>query len=82
MFKVIEVFKIKNMLSVTVEGEPNKINNRTVFIDENGNEYKVISVALEKYNEPRDISRLTTFLIDLCDLKADTELFIAYKSRL
>ena len=77
MFMVVDVFIIENMLSVTVEGEPNKINNQTILIDKSGNKYKVISVAFEKYNNPHDISRFTTFLTNICDLKKGTVLFIA-----
>ncbi|MBQ2616138.1 MAG: hypothetical protein IJF90_04715 [Synergistaceae bacterium] len=76
MLRVVELFRVGAFLSVTVEGDTKKINNESKMVDKDGNEYNVISVAFERYNNPHDISRFATFLTNPCDLKEGTELFV------
>lgn len=75
MLKVIETLKIGNLLSVTVEGNPNEIKNGAVFVDKNGDRHTVKSIALERFDNPHDISRFTTFLTEFCELKKGSILF-------
>lgn len=75
MLKVVDTLKVGNLLSVTVEGNPNEIKNNAIFVDKNGVPHTVKSVALERFANPHDISRFTTFLTELCELKKGTFLF-------
>lgn len=77
MLKIVDIFKVGSLLSVTVEGNADGIKNGTRLVDKNGNEYTVISVGMAKYDDPHDISRYTTFLISPCSLEKGTELYTA-----
>lgn len=73
MFEVIEAFKIGNMLSVTLNGSCGKLKNNSKVIDDHNNIYQIISIAMIENNNPSDISKTTTILLPLCDLrKGDT----------
>lgn len=65
------------MLSVTLEGSCNDIKNGSKLIDGSGNTITVISVAMTRYEDPTDISKSTTVMVNSCDLKKGTELSIA-----
>lgn len=52
MFKVLDVFKIGDMLSVTLDGKCEKLKNGTKLCDKSGRIYEVVSVAMIRYNEP------------------------------
>lgn len=77
MLKVLDVFPIGNMLSVTLEGPCENIKNGCKLVDSNGNKVIVISVAMTRHNNPDDINKSTTIMVDSCPLKKGTELFIA-----
>lgn len=77
MFKVLDVFKIGDRLSVTLDGICDEIKNGTKLIDEKGILHNVISVAMTSNNNPNDISKSTTILIADCNIKKDAELSIA-----
>lgn len=73
MFEVIEAFKIGNMLSATLNGSCEKLKNNSKVIDDHNNIYQIISIAMTENNIPSDISKTTTILLPLCDLrKGDT----------
>ena len=74
MLRIIDISNVGNYISVTVEGNADKIHNNYKLIDEYGNMHTVISVGLEKYNDPHDISKYTTFLTEPCSLKVGTKL--------
>ena len=71
MFKVLDVFKIGDMLSVTLDGKCEMLKNGTKLYDE------VVSVAMTRYNDPSDIAKSTTVLLKACDIETGSELFIA-----
>ena len=77
MFKVLDVFKIGDMLSVTLDGKCEMLKNGTKLYDKSGRTYEVVSVAMTRYNDPSDIAKSTTVLLKACDIKTGSELFIA-----
>ena len=77
MLKVLDVFPIGNMLSVTLEGPCEKIKNGCKLVDSNGNAVVVVSVAMTRHNNPADISKSTTVMVNSCQLKKGTELSFA-----
>ena len=77
MFKVFDVFKIGDMLSVTLDGKCEMLKNGTKLYDKSGRTYEVVSVAMTRYNDPSDIAKSTTVLLKACDIKTGSELFIA-----
>lgn len=77
MFKVLDVFKIDDMLSVTLDGKCETLKNGTKLYDKSGRTYEVVSVAMARYNEPLDIAKSTTVLLKACSIETGAELFIA-----
>lgn len=77
MFKVLNVFKVGNMLSVTLDGKCEMLKNGIRLYDKNGRTYEVVSVAMTRYKDPSDIAKITTVLLKDCDIKTGSELFIA-----
>lgn len=77
MYRVLDVFPIGAMLSVTLEGSCDEIKNGSRLIDENGNTFVVQSVAMTRHENPSDITKSTTVLISKCNLEKGTELSIA-----
>lgn len=49
MFKVLDVFKIGDMLSVTLDGKCEMLKNGTKLYDKSGRTYEVVSVAMTRY---------------------------------
>ena len=49
MFKVLDVFPIGNMFSVTLEGSCDNLKNGSKLIDDNGNTVVVVSVAMTRH---------------------------------
>ena len=76
MFKVLDVFPIGNMLSVTLEGSCDGLKSGSKLTDSNGNTVVVASVAMTRHNDPSDIKKSTTVMVDPCQLKKGSELFI------
>lgn len=77
MLKVLDVFPIGNMLSVTLEGPCNNVKNGCKLIDSNGNTIVVVSVAMTRYNNPNDINASTTVMVNSCKIEKGSELSIA-----
>ncbi len=77
MFKVLDVFKIGDMLSVTLDGKCEKLKNGTKLHDKSGRIYEVVSVAMIRNNEPSEIAKSTTVLMKACNIETGSELFIA-----
>lgn len=77
MLKVLDVFKIGDMLSVTLEGNCENIKNGTSLADEKGILHNVLSVAMTRNNNPQDIAKSTTILIASCDIQKGSRLSIA-----
>lgn len=77
MLKVLDVFPIGNMLSVTLEGSCENLKNGSKLIDNNGNTIVVISVAMTRHENPFDIDKSTTVIINNCQLQKGAELSIA-----
>ena len=77
MLKVIDVFPIGDMLSVTLEGPCNGLKNGSKLIDGKGNTINVISVAMIRNDNPADIFKSTTVMVKSCQLQKGTELSIA-----
>jgi len=74
---VLDVFKIGDMLSVTLDGKCEMLKNGTKLYDKSGRTYEVVSVAMTRYNDPSDIAKSTTVLLKACDIETGSELFIA-----
>lgn len=77
MLKVVDMLKIGNMLSVTVEGNCAEIKNGSKLVDDNGKVYLVNSVGMASFENPHDISKLTTLLVTPDTLSKGTNLSIA-----
>lgn len=77
MLKVLDVFPIGKMLSVTLEGSCEDIKSGCKLVDSSGNTVVVLSVAMPRHNTPADINKSTTVMINSCTLKKGTELSIA-----
>ncbi len=77
MLKVLDVFPIGAMLSVTLDGACKNIRTGSRLIDQNGNEIVVNSVAMTRNDNPEDISKSTTILVKQCNLEKGAELSIA-----
>ncbi|MCR4889050.1 MAG: hypothetical protein K5979_07735 [Ruminococcus sp.] len=77
MLKVLDVFPIGTKLSVTLNGACENIKNGTKLIDSHGNIIIVDSVAMTRNDEPSDISKSTTILVNKCDISEGEELSIA-----
>lgn len=77
MFEVIEVFQIGDMLSITLNGSCEKLKNNSKVIDDHDNIYQIISIAMTENNNPSDISKTTTILLPLCDLRKGDTLHIS-----
>ena len=76
MFKVLDVFPIGNMFSVTLEGSCDGLKNGSRLTDNNGNTVVVASVAMTKYENPTDFNKNTTVMVDSCQFTKGSELFI------
>ena len=74
MFEVLDTLKIGSNLSVTLSGKCDDVKNGSMLIDEKGNVYNVISVAMTRYDNPADIAESTTLLVMPCTLKKGEKL--------
>lgn len=77
MYRVLDVFPIGTMLSVTLEGACDKLANGSKLIDANGNIIVIQSIAMTRHDNPSDISKSTTVLVNSCDVQKGSELSIA-----
>ena len=77
MLKVIDIFRMGDKLSVTIEGKCEQLKNGSKLIGNDNRIYEVISVAMTRNNNPEDFSKTTTVLMPFCDIKAGTEFRIA-----
>lgn len=77
MFEVMNVLKIGNKLSVTLQGKCESIKNGSKLKDTSGRIYDVISVGMTRYNDPKDITKNTSVLITPCTLSKGTQLYMA-----
>ena len=78
MLKVIDIFRIGDKLSVTIEGRCEQLKNGSKLIDNDNNKiYEVISAAMTRNNNPEDFSKTTTVLMPFCDIAEGIELEIA-----
>ena len=77
MYRVLDVFQIGNMLSVTLEGICEKLATGSKLVDSKGNIIVVQSVAMTRHDKPSDISKSTTILVNPCDVQKGSELSIA-----
>lgn len=76
MFKVLDVYKIGDMISVSLHGNCEMIKNGTKLKDKNNRIYNVISVAMTSYNENSPISNNLIILLNDCDIKTGAELYL------
>ena len=76
MYKVLDVFPVGVMLSVTLDGPCWELKNGSLLTDEEGNEIVVKSVAMTHNQNAEDISKSTTILIgnDYMKLKKGMQL--------
>ena len=77
MLKVLDVFPIGKMLSITIEGDCREIHNGSKLIDPKGNIIIVNSVAMTRHTNPEDFNKSTTVLVDSCSIEKGCELSIA-----
>lgn len=77
MLKVLDVFPIGDMLSVTLEGSCEQLKNGCKLVDSSGNIIIVNSVAMTRHINPSDINKNATIMINLCELSKGSELSIA-----
>ena len=60
MLKVLDIFRIGDKLSVTLEGKCEEIKNGSQLIDDSGKKYEILSVAMVRSDNPSDFSKTTT----------------------
>ena len=77
MLKVLDIFRVGAMLSVTIEGECEKIANGSKLADDAGNIIIVDSVAMTRPIDPDNINEGTIILVKDCGLKIGSKLSIA-----
>ena len=77
MLKVIDMLKVGNMLSVTVEGNCVGLKNGSKLIDGSGKIYTVNSIGMASFKDAHDISKFTTLLVTPNTLEKGTDLSIA-----
>jgi len=77
MLKVIDVFPVGTMLSVTLDGACEKLHNGSRLLDKDGNEIIVTSVAMTRNDNPEDFGASTTILVKRCAIQKGSELSIA-----
>lgn len=77
MFKIIDIFAVGNMLSVSFEGNCEELKSGSRLTDNKGNFYNVISVAMTRHDSPEDISKSTNILISPNTAKLNDMLYIA-----
>ena len=77
MFKVLDVFQIGKILSVTLEGDSGLLKNGVRLKDENGNVIVVNTVAMAHFIDPGDMFKKTIVSVDVCDLKEGDVLTVA-----
>ena len=76
MFRVTDIFPIGDSLSVTLDGDRDKITNGCKLTDDKGNIIAVKSVAMVRYVDPQYIGKNVTVLIDKCDIAVGSTLSI------
>ncbi len=76
MFTVMDIFKIGDNLSVTLNGACEQLKNGVTLKDEEGNKYKVLSVGMTRFNDPTDITQSTTILLMPCGLIKGEKLYL------
>ncbi len=76
MLKVLDIFPVGNMYSVTFEGVCDNLKNGSRLIDNNGNIITVLSVAMTRHEKPSDISTNTTVLVSDPHIQKGSELSI------
>ena len=77
MLKVLDTFRIGDKLSVTLEGRCEEIKNGRNLVDDGGQKYDILSVAMVRSDNPSDFSKTTTVLMPLCDIQKGSVLHIA-----
>ncbi len=77
MFRVTDILPIGNNLSITLDGDSDKITNGCKLVDDSGNVIIVKSVAMVRYTDPQYIGNDITVLIDKCDIAVGSTLSIA-----
>lgn len=75
--KVLDVFRIGDKLSVTLEGTYEEIKNGSKLIGSDDTEYEVISVAMTNNDNPSDFPKVTTVLMPDCGIERGFDLHIA-----
>lgn len=76
MLRVTDIFPIGGSLSVTLEGDIDKITGSCKLIDGKGNIIEIKSVAMVKYADPQYIGKNITVMIDKCDIAVGSTLSI------
>lgn len=77
MLRVTDIFQIGDNLSVTLDGDGDKITNGCKLVDDSGNVIVVKSVAMVRYDAPQYIGKDITVLIDKCDIAVGSTLSLA-----
>ena len=77
MFKVLDVFPVGKMLSVTLEGKCKEITNGIKLVDNAGNIIVVDSVAMTRHTNPEDINSNTTIFVEAKSIERGSEWSIA-----
>lgn len=77
MLRVLDVFPIGTMLSVTLDGACEDLRIGSRLVDTDGNEIIVDSIAMTRNDNPEDFSKNTTILVKSCSLEKGTQLSIA-----
>ena len=62
MLKVLNYIPVGNNLAVTVDGVCS-LKAGDILTDENGNKFRLVSVGMARYNNPKDIKKFTDILV-------------------
>lgn len=77
MLRVLDVFPVGTMLSVTLDGACENLRIGSRLVDSAGNEIVVDSIAMTRNDNPEDFGKNTTILVKRCGLEKGAQLSIA-----
>ena len=63
VYKVMDMFKVGNDTSVTIDGNGDGLHNKMEVFDENNVQHMILSVAMQSGANASSIRTLTTLLI-------------------
>ena len=76
MFKIIDVFRIGNKLSVTLEGQCDKLRNGSMLTNQKGITEKIDSIAMVNSRINDYLRNSVIVMMPLCDIHKGDQLHL------